>query len=270
MFREKMKERLKGAVIGAILMLGLVTTMPVLARVAQETITVHFNNIRIVVDGQEVQTELEPFIFEERTYLPVRDVANAAGLEVLWEAATNTVYLTSQANQESIENAKVVENVQDEELNIQIARASNELLNTFTDIFEVDYTLLREARDGGNIEIFNGDRLTIWANIPVYDFELIAFGNDSIDGEDGFIFIPFGEALGTVDELLPGQAFVINSYVGLGTLPWSGISFVEGNGEKRYFAIIQDQSDSPVEFVMWEFENRTGELPQNWSPWWLE
>jgi len=78
-----------------VVMLSTITAMPVLARVAQETITVNFNNISIAVNGQLAQTEFEPFIFQGRTYLPVRDVANAMGFGVTWEDAANTVHLTA-------------------------------------------------------------------------------------------------------------------------------------------------------------------------------
>jgi len=94
----KITERLKGIAIGAVLTFTVMTAIPVLGRVAQETITVNFNSIRIAVNGQHVQTEFEPFIFQGRTYLPVRDVANATGFDVTWEDATNTVHLTAREN----------------------------------------------------------------------------------------------------------------------------------------------------------------------------
>jgi len=85
------------AITSMVIIISMITVMPVLARVAQETITVNFNNIRIAVNGQLAQTEFEPFIFQGRTYLPVRDVANAMGYGVTWEDATNTVHLTAGA-----------------------------------------------------------------------------------------------------------------------------------------------------------------------------
>ncbi|MCL2853643.1 MAG: stalk domain-containing protein [Defluviitaleaceae bacterium] len=93
-----MLERLKGVVIGIILTLALMTAIPATARVTQETITVNFNNIRVAVNEQHVNTEFEPFIFQGRTYLPVRDVADAMGFDATWEDATNTVHLTARAN----------------------------------------------------------------------------------------------------------------------------------------------------------------------------
>jgi uncharacterized membrane protein YkoI len=98
MAKGKNNERLRGAVIGVILTFILMSTIPAFARMAQETITVNFNNIRIVIDGQQVHTEFEPFIFQGRTYLPVHDVANAMGFDVTWEDTTNTVHLTTRTN----------------------------------------------------------------------------------------------------------------------------------------------------------------------------
>jgi hypothetical protein len=99
---DKFKERLKGAIFGVIVTVAVMTALPAFARVAQETITVNFNNIRIAINGQPVQTESDPFVFQGRTYLPVRDVANAMGFEVTWEDATNTVHLTSQPDQPNL------------------------------------------------------------------------------------------------------------------------------------------------------------------------
>ena len=96
MQKKLIKERLKGAAVGAALAIVLMSVTPVFARVIHETITVTFNSINIAVNGQLVQTESEPFIFQGRTYLPVRDVAAIMGYEATWEDATNTVHLTSR------------------------------------------------------------------------------------------------------------------------------------------------------------------------------
>jgi uncharacterized membrane protein YkoI len=98
MNKTKIKERLKGALWGVLLTILVVTAIPAFARATQETITVNFNNIRIAVNGQHVQTEFEPFIFQGRTYLPVRDVAYAMGFDATWEESTNTVHLTERGN----------------------------------------------------------------------------------------------------------------------------------------------------------------------------
>ena len=96
---SKFVKKLKGIAPLAIAVLVFASTAtPVFARVSQETIVVNFNNIRIAVNGQQINTEFEPFIFQGVTYLPVRDVAIAMGFAATWENATSTVHLTSQAN----------------------------------------------------------------------------------------------------------------------------------------------------------------------------
>lgn len=65
----------------------------------EETIKVLYNNIRIIVDGTQIEPKdasgnaVEPFIYNGTTYLPVRAVANALGKEVTWDSKTSTVSL---------------------------------------------------------------------------------------------------------------------------------------------------------------------------------
>ena len=53
--------------------------------------------VRVSVDGAVIDFEddMRPFIIEGRTFLPVRAIADIAGLGVDFDAATNTVLLTS-------------------------------------------------------------------------------------------------------------------------------------------------------------------------------
>jgi len=114
---------------------------------------------------------------------------------------------------------------------LNISLASDELLSAFNYLHEVDYTIQVEHSDV--------ERLVIWANTPLYDFALISIENDVVD--DRTVFIPT-DASGHVEELLPGQAFVINSYVQGGTYSRSGISFAAESGERHYFTMRIDES----------------------------
>ncbi|MCL2397009.1 MAG: hypothetical protein FWC93_02990 [Defluviitaleaceae bacterium] len=127
------------------------------------------------------------------------------------------------------------------ELELKISLASNELLGTFDHLHEVDYTVLREAIYGSGVERLNGDKLVIWANVPLYDLSLIAITSDFVD--DNLVFIPVN-AIGNTEALLPGQALVIDHYVEGGTRPTSGISFASESGERHYFWMLADQSVS--------------------------
>ena len=70
-----------------------VNCIPIFASTGTQNISVTYNNIKIVVDGNIVSTSNEPFIYNGTTYLPVRVVAETLGEEVNWDGNTNTVYL---------------------------------------------------------------------------------------------------------------------------------------------------------------------------------
>lgn len=96
-----MKKRLQGLVAG-ILIGVMLTGGVVFAKQATETISVIYDNIRILIDGKEYQPTdangdaVEPFAYNGTTYLPVRAIANAFDKDVDWEAQTSTVTLGSK------------------------------------------------------------------------------------------------------------------------------------------------------------------------------
>lgn len=69
------------------------------ANTVYRTITVQYDNIKLVIDGVEITPKdadgltVEPFIYNGTTYLPVRAVGNAIGKQVTWDGQTKTVYL---------------------------------------------------------------------------------------------------------------------------------------------------------------------------------
>ena len=92
----KMKRRTKIFALTAGLILAF-TTVFAFAAVGAQQITVNYNNIKLVIDGQTVTPRdangnvVEPFIYNGTTYLPVRAVGEALGKEVSWDGATATV-----------------------------------------------------------------------------------------------------------------------------------------------------------------------------------
>ncbi len=90
--------------IALALVLTLVFTCAAYASVNQVQKTLHYNNIKITLDGKDITpTNSEPFIIDGSTYLPVRAVSEALGLDVQWDGATNTVVLSSTPKQEVTE-----------------------------------------------------------------------------------------------------------------------------------------------------------------------
>jgi len=93
------KLQIKGFIAGMMVMV-LLSAVTVFAASRTEAITITFHDIRIVVNGNVVTPKdaqgnvVEPFIWGGTTYLPVRAVADALGLDVTWDGNTYTVYLT--------------------------------------------------------------------------------------------------------------------------------------------------------------------------------
>jgi hypothetical protein len=91
-------DKLKGFTVGfivAALLFGVAATA--FASVGSYPLMASFAGIRIFVDGKQVDprdangASAEPFIINGTTYLPVRAVAEALGMEVNWDSASKSV-----------------------------------------------------------------------------------------------------------------------------------------------------------------------------------
>lgn len=95
------KERVKGIVTGTLI--GAIIVGTVGAFAYTDYIEAVYNDIKIVVDGQQITPTdgngkvVAPFISYGTTYLPVRAVANAFGKEVDWDGETNTITLGAKS-----------------------------------------------------------------------------------------------------------------------------------------------------------------------------
>lgn len=88
-------------VLPAFLVTLLLCTIVAYATTGSQTVTVDYRDIKVTYDGTTVElmdatgAPVEPFALNGTTYLPVRAVANALGLEVGWDNDTATVILTT-------------------------------------------------------------------------------------------------------------------------------------------------------------------------------
>lgn len=96
-----MKSQLKGFITGVLVTLALIGSIgTAMATVGTKSAELAYNDIKVTLDGTPVNlvdvngNPVEPFIISGTTYLPVRAVAGAFGLEVDWDGATQTVLLT--------------------------------------------------------------------------------------------------------------------------------------------------------------------------------
>ncbi len=104
---NKIKYTTLGFILGTMLFMGLGF---IYANSNAKEILAHFNNIKITVNGQQVEMddEVKPFIYKGRTMVPVRFVSEALGADVDWDGNTNTVIINSKNNNTSQEEEEVI------------------------------------------------------------------------------------------------------------------------------------------------------------------
>jgi hypothetical protein len=96
----KRTQKFRYIILGMMIMaIFSMTAFPALAASTSQQITAYFNNIKIYIDDELIHpadsagNTVEPFVYNETTYLPVRAVADALGKAVVWDETTNSVYL---------------------------------------------------------------------------------------------------------------------------------------------------------------------------------
>lgn len=104
-----MKKQWNGFISGVIVSLFLVSLIgSAAAMIGRQTAALDYNNIKVTLDGQAVAlvdangNAVEPFAINGTTYLPVRAVSNALGLEVGWDQPSKTVILETPKTSRTI------------------------------------------------------------------------------------------------------------------------------------------------------------------------
>lgn len=98
------KHRLHNFVLGMVIVALLASlAVPALAVTGRKQMEVDYMGIKLAVDGIPTPArdangnEVEPFASGGTTYLPVRAVGEALGMDVRWDGPTHTVYITTPA-----------------------------------------------------------------------------------------------------------------------------------------------------------------------------
>ena len=111
-----MKERRRGfisGVLATVITLSLIGTAS--AAVGPHNITADYNNIKVMLNGKQITPTdvhgkiVEPFAVDGTTYLPVRAVGDALGLNVQWNGTTSTVQLSGTTGDGWLSNADAVD-----------------------------------------------------------------------------------------------------------------------------------------------------------------
>lgn len=99
-----MKRGFLSGFLTALVLLVLIGTTS--ATIGRRTVDVDYNNINVTLNGEAVElvdangNPVEPFAINGTTYLPVRAVSAALGLDVDWDSTTSTVVLEGSISSE--------------------------------------------------------------------------------------------------------------------------------------------------------------------------
>ena len=105
-----MKERGKGFIAGMLVSAVLAGTIgTAAATIGSRTVKADYADIKITLNDSQITPKdatgatVEPFSVNGTTYLPVRAVANALGVDVDWNGDTSTVILSTEKSNENID-----------------------------------------------------------------------------------------------------------------------------------------------------------------------
>ena len=93
------KLNIKSFVLGMLVMAIVMSTAAPAVASTMKAAQLYYNNIKIRLNGEELVPKdalgniVEPFAIEGTTYLPIRAISSALGLNVTWDGATQTVVL---------------------------------------------------------------------------------------------------------------------------------------------------------------------------------
>lgn len=96
-----LKKGKKTKIIAGIAVVSALVGSVAYAGIGTRSVNLSYNNIKISLDSKEVVptdadgNTVEPFVIDGTTYLPVRGIANALGLDVAWDSQTKTVVLNT-------------------------------------------------------------------------------------------------------------------------------------------------------------------------------
>jgi len=103
------------------------------AQVAKKNLAANYNNIKVLYNGVQVPTTVEPFIVNGTTYIPLRMMAGVFNKDITWDGTSYTINVKDKADpgyeaQMSAKDAEIQRlKTQIEDLNDEIDGLENDL-----------------------------------------------------------------------------------------------------------------------------------------------
>lgn len=131
---EFMKRNFKWLIVGIVFSLIITSSVAVFAE--NRSIQVFFNNIKISINGTNIETDTEPFIYNGRTYVPVRFIAENLNMDVKYNEMTDTVEITNKNEIKNVDNIGVTAFLLDEykalgDLNNKLSKFNSQIITIY-------------------------------------------------------------------------------------------------------------------------------------------
>lgn len=163
-----------------------------------KAVEITFRDIKVTLDGDVLKLvnaqgeTVEPFILDGTTYLPLRTISEALGLEVSWDAATSTVGLVDPDNSDD-----------EEEVVDGYWVTSKE---TFTDgDFSSTETYKYDEKGNQTEYAYSDSDGSSRRSITSYDSKGNFIGEETYDSDGGYFKIVDTDTLFSIEEYAPGS-----------------------------------------------------------------
>jgi uncharacterized membrane protein YkoI len=171
------KGRIKDILLGAVLTVMVISlAAPVFAASGSKTVDIWYDDISVVLDGDTLTLrdgsgkKVEPFTIDGTTYLPLRAIANALGLDVDWNANTSTVILESRSSTSTGSTTASGDYIGSEK--------AREIALDHADVSEKDAAFIRTELDYENGRYVY--EVEFWSGNTEYDYEINATTGDIV------------------------------------------------------------------------------------------
>ena len=172
------KRNIKDILLGAVLTVVVFSlAVPVFASTGYKDAELWYDDISVVLNGDELVLRdgqgniVEPFIIDGTTYLPLRAISGALGLDVDWNSSTSTVILETPDFSGSTGNSGNTNTGS----YIGSAKARQIALN-HAGVDESDATFVRSDLDyDDGVRVYE---VEFWSNGVEYDYDIDALTGD--------------------------------------------------------------------------------------------
>ena len=127
-----------------------------------------------VIKRKELKFDVKPVIINDRTYVPIRVIAEELGYEVDWDAATQSVILSNVINTSSNLYTKIIQHKRIVDLFKDLETASTQRkftklrnIRVYSSTGDVDYILKNYPHLKTDIRMYVGKNTSQWGIIPV-------------------------------------------------------------------------------------------------------